>query len=128
VVLVVVLVVALKPGNITVKGTMQDCTGLTSAGDQVTVTSASGTVLATGTLSDDNSKAAAQLEKTYDSLQLSLGSLSGGSDQSMSVYDFTLTVPGGQPRYGLNAGHGGTVWFTPDEMSKGPGLTLGCSQ
>jgi hypothetical protein len=38
-----------------------------------------------------------------------------------------MTVPGGEARYGITIGHNlGTVWFTPAQMAKGPGVSLGC--
>lgn len=115
------------PGSITAHGTAQDCTGALSTGDQVTVADPTGKILGSGTLAEDNSPQALAAEKTYDDLQLSLSQF-GGSSSGMTVYDFTVGgLPGGEQRYGISAGSGhGTIWFTPAEMKKGPGLNLGC--
>jgi hypothetical protein len=114
------------PGSITAKGTAQDCTGSYTDGTQVAVTDSTGKVLATGALAADNSRQAQQLISGYDALQVQLGSLSG-ANSGMAVYDFTVTVPGGQPRYGITIGSShGTIWETPAQMRSGPGLSLGC--
>lgn len=86
-----------------------------SDGTQVVVTDPSGKVIGTSSLSFD-AKATSVLNKT-------LGSLSHLAGET--IYDFTVTVPAGEPRYGITVGHRGTIWFTPQEMSKGPGLSLG---
>lgn len=115
------------PGSITAHGTVQDCTGALSGGDQVTVADPGGKVLGSGSLTEDNSQQAASAEKIYDETQLPLGEL-GADTSGMTIYDFTVTgLPGGGARYGISAGNGhNAVWFTPAEMKKGPGLTLGC--
>jgi hypothetical protein len=118
-----------SPAGFTVKGTVQDCTGTLSTGGQVTVADASGKILGSGTLTDDNSKAATTLISGYDALQAQLSVLGGQTSPGMSIYDFTVAaLPGGQSRYGVSAGgQHGTVWFTPAEMSKGPDVSVGCS-
>jgi hypothetical protein len=127
VVLIIVLVVVLSGGgSFTAYGTSQDCTGVENDGDQVTVLDSSQHVIGTGTLATDNSAAAIAAEKQYLSLQTALGQLGSGSS-SMNIFDFRVTVPSGQPRYGVQIGSGhGTVWLSEQEMRKGPGLNLGC--
>jgi hypothetical protein len=76
-----------------------------STGAQVIITDASGKVLAQGALGG---------EKTVSQ------PLGDECD-----YPFTVQVPSGQARYGITIGHNrGTVWFTPAEMRRGPGLSL----
>ncbi len=42
-----------------------------------------------------------------------------------AVYAFVVTVPAGQPRYGIEIGRNrGTEWFTEGQMRKGPSLSL----
>lgn len=115
------------PSTITTHGTIQDCTGALSDGDQVTVADPAGKILGSGTLTEDHSKAAQADESTYNSLQ---GMLSQFDDTSsgMTVYDFTVSgVQDGEARYGVSAGSKNTVWFTPAELKHGPGLSLGCN-
>jgi len=75
-----------------------------TAGTEVTVVSSSGTVIGSGSLSE----ADASSWTTWS-----------------AAYSFTVTVPSGEPRYGIQIGHDrGTVWFTQQQMAKGPGLSL----
>lgn len=121
------LLLTAGPGSITVHGTSEDCTGSEQSGLPVTVLNSAQNVIGTGTLADDNSKAAAKLALQYDKLQLSLGALSGSGTSGMSLFKFTAQVPAGQPRYGIQVGSGrGTVWFSESQMRAGPGLNLGC--
>jgi len=80
-------------------------------GTQVVVTNSTGTVIGTGTLSYDGN-----VSKALSSAQSGL---------SACVYDFTVSVPGGLPRYGITVSHRGTIWFDSGQMESGPGLTLG---
>jgi hypothetical protein len=94
-----------------------------TAGAQVTVTDSSGKVIGTGTLASDPGA-------TLRSARMLAAGIPGTSAGTylgwVAVYSFTVTVPGGQPRYGIEIGHNrGTVWFTPAQMQKGPGLSLG---
>jgi hypothetical protein len=44
----------------------------------------------------------------------------------VAVFDFTVRVPVGLSRYGIEVGSGhGVAWFSADQMSAGPVLTLG---
>jgi hypothetical protein len=79
-------------------------------GTQVVVTNASSTVVGTAALSYN-----ASLSKALSKIQPGL---------STCIYDFTVTVPRGLPRYGITISHRGTVWFSPLQMTKGPGLSV----
>jgi hypothetical protein len=118
------------PSAITAHGTELDCTGSgdITAGSQVTVTDATGRVISTSSLTEDNSRLAQQVVSQYDALQAELSAL-GGSSSSAAAWKFTVTVPGGLARYGIAIGgpNRGVVWFTPQQMAAGPGLSLGCS-
>ena len=75
-----------------------------TAGSPVTVVDDSGAVIGTGTL-------AASDPSSW-----------GPQD---AVYAFVVSVPAGQPRYGIEIGRNrGTEWFTEDQMRKGPSLSL----
>jgi hypothetical protein len=92
-------------------------------GAQVTVINSSGTVVGTGTLQSD----------PVGTLQAIKAAVTGTPGLSASdfasfvmKYTFTVTVPGGLPRYGIRAGQDrGTVWLSPNQMRHGPALTLG---
>lgn len=79
-------------------------------GTQVVVTNSGGQVVGTSALNYSAQDSAAQ-----SGLQSGL---------SVCIYTFTVSVPGGLPRYGITVSHRGTVWFTATQMSKGPGLSL----
>ncbi len=84
-----------------------------SDGTQVVVIDSKGTVIGTGTL-------ASYTDKANQAVVAALGGSVAEDD-----YKFTVTVPGGETRYGIQVGTGhGTVWVTPAEMKKGPALTL----
>ncbi len=75
-----------------------------TAGSAVRVVDSSGTVIGAGTL-------AASDPSSW-----------GPQD---AVYAFVVTVPAGQPRYGIEIGRNrGTEWFTEDQMRKGPSLSV----
>ena len=95
--------VSVSPGSgMTVQQAFPDIT----SGSQVTVVDPSGKVIGTGTLAYAKGDATAAL-------------------QWEMAYVFTVTVPAGEARYGIQVGHGrGTVWFTPQQMAKGPALSL----
>lgn len=95
--------VTVSPGSgMTVQDAFPDVTN----GSQVTVVDPSGKVIGTGTLSYAKGD-------------------TGAAIQWAMAYDFTVTVPGGETRYGIQIGHDrGTVWFTPAQMTKGPALQL----
>lgn len=78
-----------------------------ATGSQVTVVDSSHKVIGTGTLSEG--PATAQF----------------GTDSEQ--FKFTVTVPDGLTRYGIEVGNDnrGTVWFSEKEMKQGPGLCLG---
>jgi hypothetical protein len=117
------------PGSFTAQGNDQVCVDAQDItdGSQVTVTDSSHKVIGTGTLAEDDSKAAQKVIKEYDTLQVSLGALGQGGP-GMSIYKFTVTgLPAGQPLYGISVGQNrGTVWFSEKQMRSGPGLSLGC--
>jgi hypothetical protein len=47
----------------------------------------------------------------------------------VAVFDFTVTVPAGLPRYGVTVGTGhGVAWFSAAQMLAGPVLTIGSLQ
>jgi|SRR6516165_8583253 hypothetical protein len=107
-----------SPGSITSHGQVELATtnllgdGLSPAdafpdiapGGQVTVVNSSDQVIGTGTLTQ--------------------GAMSSGL-VSADFLNFTVSVPAGLSRYGIEIGHDrGTVWFTPAEMKSGPGLSL----
>ncbi len=122
IVIVILLLVAgvFGQGQITVHGTMEVAGGVLdssqnypdiSDGTQVVVLDPSGKVIATGQLSFDS-----KATKIFSKL---------GAFGAETVYDFTVTVPSGESRYGIVVSHRGTIWFTPKQMQKGPGLSLG---
>jgi hypothetical protein len=86
-----------------------------SGGTQVVVVDPSSKVIGTGHLTFD-AKATAIFDKALGSSSLLVGE---------TFYDFTVTVPSGEARYGIQVSHRGTIWFTPQQMGKGPGLSLG---
>jgi hypothetical protein len=115
-------------GTITAHGTEMVCVDAPDITDgaQVTVKDSADHVIATGTLTADNSKLAGQVIAQYDALQATLSGL-GGNGTGMSVYDFSVTVPAGLTRYGIDAGHDrGTLWFSEKQMRQSPGISLGC--
>ena len=91
-------------------------------GSQVTVTDPSGTVFGNGTLSyskADTLRFLLEAEAQYPQIGATLAS-------DIAIYTFTVTVPGGEPRYGIQAGRNrGTIWQSAAQMKAGPGLTLG---
>lgn len=79
-----------------------------SGGSQVVVVNSAGTVVGNGTLAVKSS--------------------GPGLDNigSEDVFTFSVTVPGGLPRYGIQVGgtgHG-TVWESAAQMKSGPALTI----
>ena len=86
-----------------------------SDGTQVVVVNGSGQVIGVGHLTCD-AKATATFNKVLGSDSLLAGE---------TFYSFTVSVPSGQPRYGIRVSHRGTVWFTSRQMQKGPGLSVG---
>jgi hypothetical protein len=95
-----------------------------TTGSQVTVTSPSGAVIGTGMLTFDKARTA-----EFD-IEAQIGAGKTGLTATevapyVAVYDFTVTVPGGESRYGIQAGKGrGIIWVSPSQM-KNPSLTLG---
>jgi hypothetical protein len=116
---VVILVLQLTGSSpIAVEGNMQvgeDCLSGSSdypdidQGAQVVITTSSGTVIATTALGAGHQ---AQELPGY------------GAFGDFCNYPFSVKVPGGQAQYGVTVSHRGTIWFTPQQMAKGPGLTL----
>lgn len=110
-----------NPGTITGHGTMAVDLNISGAlgggssasdpftdGTQVVVVNSSGTVIASTALHSTGGH-----------------KLDGMSFLFEDTYTFTVTVPGGLPRYGLQVGgtgHG-TIWETPAEMTH-PALSL----
>lgn len=80
-------------------------------GAQVVVVDPSGTVIGTGTLS-------------YDQAASNDSAVGVGQTLDWFTYDFAVTVPGGQPRYGVRITTHGTVWYTQAQFKKGPTLSL----
>ncbi len=75
-----------------------------TAGSPVTVVDTSGHVLGTGTLAASDPS-------------------SWGSQDA--VYSFIVTVPAGEPRYGIEIGRNrGTEWFSEAQMRSGPSLSV----
>lgn len=126
------------PGSFTAHGSIMDESAVfgqpdcTSAGDQVVVTDSSGKVLATASLVENT---AVEQKLDASSTVKSLAGMAAldtvGETQipvaAVGVYDFTVTVPGGEPRYGVAVGQHPVVWFSAPQMAKGPGLTCGSS-
>lgn len=79
-----------------------------SDGSQVVVVNSSGTVIGNGTLTLKHSGA---------------GPFNIGMEDN---FTFTVTVPAGLPRYGIQVGgtSHGTLWQSPAQMKAGPGLAL----
>jgi hypothetical protein len=111
--------------QITVKGAEEVCGGDAqgtsppgytdvTAGTQVIVTDPAGTVIGTGTLAGGPAT--------------TWSTTNAGLTTSSQVYRFTVTVPGGEKRYGISIGNvsRGRIWFSQQEMQAGPGLGLGC--
>jgi hypothetical protein len=49
------------------------------------------------------------------------GLLAGAIEHWGQVYNFTVTAPAGEPRYGIQVGHDrGRAWFTGQQMRQGP--------
>jgi hypothetical protein len=81
-------------------GAFPDITG----GSPVTVVDTSGEVIGTGVLAPSDPT-------------------SWGAQDA--VYSFTLAVPVGEPRYGIEVGHNrGTAWFSEAQMRTGPALSV----
>jgi len=123
------------PGSLTVHGTVQvfanPLNGATvqdaypdiAPGSQVTVTNASGAVIGTGSLVYDSGT-------TKMAEQAFAAAIPGTSASTYSewveAFSFTVRIPGGLARYGIEAGQNrGTLWFTAAQMRKGPALSLG---
>jgi hypothetical protein len=124
------------PGNIAAHGTLQvfasplsgqsvtDSYPDITSGSQVTVKNPSGTVIGTGTLAFD-------AKGTHTAETLFASGLGGGTTPAqyaewVEAFTFTVKVPAGLARYGIQVGSGrGTIWFSAAQMSKGPGLSLG---
>lgn len=86
--------------GMSVTGAFRDITG----GTPVTVVNGSGAVIARGALAASDPS-------------------SWGSQDA--VYAFTVSVPAGESRYGIQIGRDrGTVWFSESQMRAGPALFL----
>lgn len=121
-VIAVVVGLALGSGSVTIHGTLEvdDFTGQClndpgfsdlTAGTQVVVKDSTGTVIGTGALGFN-----AQQTQIQSSLQPGL---------SVCIYPFTVTgVQGGEPRYGIEVSHRGTVWFSAKQITKPVGLLV----
>lgn len=116
-----------SPAPITAHGLTEDCTGTFGDGTPVAITNSSGTVVADATLTTDGSPAALAMVKQYDDLNALASALNGGAT-GMSAYNWTVTVPAGQARYGVTVGSAtkGTIWFSEQQMRSGPATSLGC--
>jgi hypothetical protein len=94
-----------------------------TSGSQVTVTDASGKVIGTGTLGYDQT-AVKRAEKLFAAAIPNAPADMYGT--WIEAFSFTVKVPAGESRYGIRAGQGrGVIWFTENQMHKGPSLTLG---
>jgi hypothetical protein len=92
-------------GTVTVDYTSSDDL---SDGSQVVIVNSAGTVVGNGTLALKHSGP---------------GMLGIGEED---VFSFTVAVPGGLPRYGIQVGgtSHGTVWDSAAQMKSGPALSL----
>ena len=92
-----------------------------TSGSQVTVTDSAGKVIGTGTLSYSSAQTSALV--LLSALAAKLPSYD--FTQDVAVYTFTVTVPGGLPRYGLTVGRNRGIIYESASQMKDPGLTLG---
>jgi hypothetical protein len=92
-------------GTVTVDYTSSDDL---SDGSQVVIVNSAGTVVGNGTLA----------------LKHSGPGLDGLDEED--VFGFTVTVPGGLPRYGIqvNGTRHGTLWDSASQMKSGPGVEI----
>lgn len=123
---------------LTAHGTITDNSALygqpdcVSSGDQVVVTNSSGTVLATASLRE-NEAAERKLDSSAAVLQLvALARLDTNGETQLPVaavgfYDFTVTVPDGQARYGVRVGQHPVYYVSGKDMARGPALSCGGS-
>ncbi len=89
-----------NPAKVTIQSAYPDI----ATGSPVTVISPSGAVLGTGVL---------------------IAADPGSWGIQDAVYAFTITVPAGEPRYGIKiGGNGGTAWFSGAQMRAGPDISL----
>ena len=85
------------------------------------MTDSSGTVIGTGTLTYNSGQTTAMLKTTTSGSGLTASELNA----FVAVYDFTVTAPRRDGRYGIKVGQNrGTVYETAAQM-KDPLLTLG---
>lgn len=100
-----------------------------TTGSQVTVTGSSGTVLGTGTLSyslPETTADATSLANAFNGDAGGSAVTAGEMAVHVAVYDFTVSVPGGQARYGVSVGQNrGTEWLSAAQMKAGPALQIG---
>ncbi len=100
---------------------MQDAYPDVTDGSQVTVTDDSGKVIGTGTLAYSKAQTFTFLVEAA----AKYGQTAADLAPDIAIYTFTVTVPGGEQRYGFTVGKGrGTIWVPPSQV-KDPGLTLG---
>ncbi len=100
---------------------MQDAYPDITDGSQVTVTDDTGKVIGSGTLSYSKAQTFTFLVEAA----VKYPQLAGSLAQDVAIYTFTVTVPGGEQRYGFTVGKNrGTIWVAPSQV-KDPGLTLG---
>ena len=124
-----------SPGTLAVHGTVEvfanPLNGATggdtypdiAAGSQVTVTNASGAVIGTGSLVYDSGTTKAAEQAFAAAIP---GTSASIYSEWVEAFSFTVRVPGGLDRYGIETGQNrGILWFTAAQMSKGPALSLG---
>jgi hypothetical protein len=100
---------------------MQDAYPDITNGSQVTVTDDSGKVIGTGTLAYSKTQTFLFLMEAA----AKYGQTAADLAPDVAIYTFTVTVPGGEQRYGFTVGKNrGTIWVPPSQV-KDPGLTLG---
>jgi hypothetical protein len=94
-------------GNISVAAPCDDTASYpdVEAGTQVVVKNSAGAVIATASLG--------------------AGHAQDAITPGVCRFPFDVKVPGGLPRYGIEIGRRGTVWYSAAEMRNGPKLTLG---
>jgi len=95
-----------------------------TSGSQVTVSDSSGKVIGTGTLSYSSTETARFLMEAA-AQEAGTGLTAAELAPDVAIYTFTVTVPGGQARYGITVGRNRGVVYESASQMKDPGLTLG---
>jgi len=88
------------------------------------VIGSSSTVLATASLHEDT-KAEAKLDADPSVMQLAATARLDTNGEtrtpmaSVGVWDFTVTMPGGLPRYGISVGKHPVLWLSVKQLARG---------